>query len=165
MLFQWFCEPFYHFGPKSVHLALVFIRYFRCVCRLLKNVFFYLFYKVSRHGENATRKPALGNAFWMILEAFSTFWTDFLPFGIGFYKVFRMRFRTPQKAVFPLVFYKVFSICRIATRKPPLANAFSTFLDVFLHFWIHFLDFDPMFYKVFRMQFPTSRKVDFPSVL
>jgi len=176
MLFQWFWRPFSHFGPKSMHLALVFIRYFGCVCRLLKKLFFYWFYKVSRLGVNATRKPSLGNAFSMILEAFSTFWTDFLPFGIGFYKVFRIRFRTPQKVVFHW-FYKVFSLCRIATRKPSLANAFSMFLVPFCTFghnffiltlvFIRFSDcnFRPLgklifywFYKVFWLCKNATRK-------
>ena len=43
------------------------------------------------------------NAFSMILEAIFPFWTKIHAFGIGFYKVFRMRFPTSQKAVFPLV--------------------------------------------------------------
>ena len=43
------------------------------------------------------------NAFSMILEAFFPFWTKIYAFRIGFYKVFRMRFLTSQKAGFPLV--------------------------------------------------------------
>ena len=64
---------------------------------------FYWFYKVSRLGENATRKPSLGNAFSMILEAFLRFWTSILSFDLGFDKVLWMRLPTSQQAVFLLV--------------------------------------------------------------
>ena len=59
------------------------------------------------------------NAFSMILEAIFPFWNKIHAFGIGFYKVFRMRFPTFQKAFFHW-FYKVSRLGESATRKPSL---------------------------------------------
>ena len=53
-----------------------------------ESLIFHWFYKVLRHGGITMRKPSLGNAFSMILEAKIGFGTIFLSFDTRFHKVF-----------------------------------------------------------------------------
>ena len=66
-------EPLFRKWLENDQFEQGFIRGFAMRFCVLENLVFRWFYKVLRRFENAMRKPALGNAFWMKFWPFFDF--------------------------------------------------------------------------------------------
>ncbi len=102
------------------------------------------------------RKPSLGNAFLMSLEALSRKWLENDQFEQRFIRVFATRFCTLRNRVF-YWFYKVFRRSENASRKPSLGNAFLMILEPLFRKWLGNDQFEQRFIRVFATRFCTLR--------
>ena len=102
------------FPSCSLHNPWIFSLYFLYIAFISlhmmgipKSLIFHWFYTVFRLCGNAARKPSLGNAFSMILQAISALWPNSLPFSIGFIRYFNRVFRLLKK-LFSIGFIRFF---------------------------------------------------------